>query len=156
MATPAGSEYVELVGASSTLLLGSAGIVLSDASGLLTVGSSRGQDLVAGQAAGRLQRDRVRDSFTEPLGFRIIGQYDQDGNGVADPVANALSLWQTVRDFPDSEGRAFTVRYTQFSSVFEAPAVFEEFGPWSRPDEAVFYGSLIVTVPSGVLSLVTP
>lgn len=152
MATPAQDEYAELVGASSTILLGSAAIIAPELTDLRTIGGSRGADTALGGIPGRLARTRVRDSFKAVVPFKILGRYDQDGALVADPVANGLVLQALLRDFPDSEDRAFTVRYTWPAGTEDAGCTFEEFGPWGRPSPDIWVGSYILTVQAGVLS----
>ena len=154
MPTPWDDEYVELVGASTTLLLGSGGIRLSEAADVMAVGPSRGQDRIAGGQDGRLLRTRVRDALPITLGLTIIGAYDEDGATVADPVANGIALLRKVMAWPDTEDRQFTLRLTQFTAVYEATAVFEEFGKITRPDDSLWRTSMLVTVPSGVLEVV--
>lgn len=152
MPTPIAPGYAELVGAYSTLFIGSHAIRLTDGSDLQSIGATRGDDATIGSTAGRLQRARTQDYMMAVVGFQIVGMLDEDGAAVADPVASGLALQRTIKAFPASEAFAFTVRYTEGSDVTSAPASFREFGPWSRPDEAVWYGSITLAIPTGLLS----
>lgn len=160
MATPWFPEYIELVGATATLLLGSRAIWCGDDTDLLLSGPSRGSNSTIGATIGTLGRDRIRGELGATLQqVTIDGAYDQDNAYVASGQrANCLSLMRVVIDFfeEDCVGRGFTLRRVEPTQTWEATAQLEQVGAWAPLSDVVTETELSVTLSTGLMTLVAP
>lgn len=152
MPTAAYPEYVELVGASSTLLIGSRGISMVDDDGLGQIGGSRGSDLTYAQVDGAVALPRYRGVLTVTMTLHIDGQWDEDGDVAADPIANGWVMRDAVLDWPDDNDRECTLEWTRPSGTVSGVARFEAFGRWVRPAAHVHEVDILLTVPAGRLT----
>lgn len=154
MATAAGSEYVELIGGTSTLLIGSKAIRLVGYDGLAMAGPSRGTDLTYAQTDGADAYPRYRGSLAVTLSLYIVGHFDQDNvaQSYSSWVTNAWTLVDAVSGWPDTNNRECTLSWTRPDTTLTAAARFERFGVWTRPVPHIHEVEMLLTVPSGLLS----
>lgn len=149
MATALGDEWVVLDGATSDLMVGSHAILLTEAEGLGVNGESRGSDLSYAQQDGLDAYPRFGGSTAVSLSLFVDGRVDEDGLVVADPAANALTLYDQVNDWVADNDRACTVEWHRPDKTLSAVARVVRPLVWSRIPPAAWTTDMLLTVPSG-------
>lgn len=153
MPTPAWRKWVELVGATSTLTLGTLAVRITDGAGLLDVGRSRGDDIVYAREDGGDPGPRYLAPLKVGVGIQIVGKWDQDGAAVADPVVNAETLQALVAGWPDLNDRSGTVTLHRTGMAdLSATFRFDGFTGWTNPEPHIYETELLLTVPDGRLT----
>lgn len=156
MSTPWLDEYIEVVGDSDTLLIGSRAIWCNDPSDLLRTGPSVGSNLPVARQDGTSPRDRRRGELAVELRqLRIDGAFNENNQPVAASQrrSNLLNLIRKVATFADlhCEGRQCLLVWHTGGDVYEGDAQFEAVGTIDPVGPDFVETDLLFTVHAGWL-----
>lgn len=159
MATPYAAEYLEFIGETDTLLIGSRAIWAVDLADFRSIGDSNGDNVAPAGAQGEVDRPATRQGLTAEVGTLVVdGHYDQDNVLLTcedDWRANAIALSDYVTTFFDVHciGRLATARLTINGDTREATAKLTRIAPFNEHagSRNIFTTALQVRVGLGML-----